>query len=135
MWKCACDCGEEKIVLSGNLVNGVVRSCGCKTRDLRSSSLTRHGLSNTKTYRCWSSIIRRCTSPSNPDYKDYGGRGIKVCEHWLKFDNFLADMGQCPSKKHSIDRANNELGYFKENCRWALPKEQANNKRNNRIYE
>jgi len=72
-------------------------------------------------------MVSRCTNKNNPRYYAYGGRGIDLCEAWRKFENFFADMGNRPSSKHSIDRINNNLGYFKENCRWATSEVQMRN--------
>ena len=77
-------------------------------------------------------MLQRCLNEKHRAYKDYGGRGIRVCKRWLKFENFLADMGRRPSAQHSLDRKNNDKGYYKLNCCWATAKEQANNKRSNR---
>jgi len=88
----------------------------------------------TREYRSWKGMKVRCNNPNNPRYKDYGARGITVCDEWLhSFETFLFDMGPSPSSKHSIDRINNHLGYSKENCRWATRIEQNNNKRSNRM--
>jgi len=75
----------------------------------------------------------RCTNFNYSGYKDYGGRGITVCERWMKFENFLEDMGEPPTKGHTLDRKNNDRGYCKSNCRWATKKQQMRNKRNNRL--
>jgi len=77
-------------------------------------------------------MIQRCTNPKCRRYKDYGGRGITVCTRWLKFENFYADMGECPPGM-TLERKDNNKGYYKANCRWATNKEQGNNKRNNRL--
>ena len=77
----------------------------------------------------------RCNNPKNRSFENYGGRGVTVCERWSDFANFLADMGQRPSPKHTIERNDNDRGYEPENCCWAVPEKQANNKRNNRVLE
>lgn len=91
----------------------------------------RHGLSKSKVHRCWRMMKYRCHNPNCESYFRYGGRGIKVCKRWLIFENFLKDMGQPPTSKHSIDRKNNALGYCKRNCRWATAHEQSQNLTNN----
>jgi hypothetical protein len=83
-----------------------------------------------KTRVCWRNIISRCKNSNNPRYKDYGGRGVEVCDRWLKFENFLEDMGVKPGSL-SIDRIDNNKGYSKNNCRWATKKEQCRNQRTN----
>jgi hypothetical protein len=90
-------------------------------------------MSQSHEYTSWEGIIARTTNPKNTYFRYYGGRGIKVCARWLKFENFYADMGPRPSPKHTIDRVNNSLGYSPENCRWATRKEQQRNLRSNRI--
>lgn len=93
-----------------------------------------HGYSNTKTYFSWQDMKKRCFTIKNSHYKDYGGRGIKVCNRWLKFENFLADMGEKPEGM-SLDRINVNKNYSPKNCRWASDIQQANNKRNNLKYK
>ena len=93
-----------------------------------------HGLYGSPAYGSWNRIIQRTKNPNHPKYKYYGGRGITVCDEWLDFRNFYKDMGEKP-KDLSIERIDNNKGYFKENCKWATHKEQSNNKRNNRILE
>lgn len=89
----------------------------------------KHGKSKSKAYSSWSGIIQRTTNEKDKRFKDYGGRGIEVCERWRTFENFLADIGEPPSPQHSVDRINNNGNYEPSNCRWATPKEQANNKK------
>lgn len=89
-----------------------------------------HGCSDSPTYNCWKNMKRRCLTPTNPEYKNYGARGIKVCGRWMKFENFLADMGEKP-KGLTLDRVNNELGYNLKNCKWSTPVEQNRHMRKN----
>lgn len=132
-WNCACDCGKLVTIRTEPLTSGRTQSCGC-TRIEKLVSRRTHGLSKSRTYRIWKAMKTRCCNPNTNDWNDYGGRGIAVCERWTNsFENFLADMGECPTTKHSIDRINNEGNYCPENCRWATTKEQTRNARSNHI--
>lgn len=93
-----------------------------------------HGMTDTPTYRSWATMLTRCTNQKIPQYMDYGGRGIEVCERWKKFSDFLSDMGERPPGT-SIDRINNDGDYSPENCRWATPLQQNCNSRHNVIIE
>jgi hypothetical protein len=137
-WKCTCDCGTEIVVIGGSLTSGNTKSCGCVGREKR----LKHGLfSGCKKGKKWPPEVRtyykmrvRCLDPKYPQYKDYGGRGIKVCDRWLGeggLHRFLEDMGNKPSKNHSLDRINNEGNYEPSNCRWATRLVQNRNSRHN----
>jgi len=132
-FNCLCDCGIIKTLNIANLLNKTTNSCGCLSKELIKNRFTTHGLEHTSEYKSWQSLKKRCYNKNCKDYKYYGERGITVCQEWIdSFENFIKDMGMKPSKEHSIDRINNNLGYFKENCKWATKKEQSNNKRSNR---
>lgn len=94
---------------------------------------TKHGLRRTLEYGIWANIKSRCTNPNDQAFEYYGGRGIKICDRWLRFENFLEDMGKRPSSKSTLDRKDNNGDYEKSNCRWITMKEQCNNRRSNRI--
>lgn len=128
LWNVDCDCGERRIVVGGNLTSGMSQSCGCLN--------TKHGMSRKSIYKVWQGMLSRCYQPAHASYKDYGGRGIRVCKRWRRsFTNFLADMVDSYKCGLSIDRLNNSKGYTPSNCAWSTAKEQVRNRRNNRIID
>lgn len=133
-WLCDCECGNQTIVDAKHLKSGHTKSCGCYNREHTGEMRRTHGLSNTPTYNVWLGIKNRCENPHEIGYKNYGGRGIKVCDEWHSFENFLRDMGEKP-KGMSIERKDNNGDYCKDNCKWATRTEQNNNRRNNIILE
>lgn len=135
-WLCQCDCGKLTTVMTHRLAGEVTQSCGCFRKDYLSNRAvarnTIHG-HNTKTnrtgaHKSWAAMMSRCNCPSDGSYFEYGGRGIKVCERWKDFVNFLSDMGERPLGK-SIDRIDVDGGYSPDNCKWSTASEQQQNKR------
>ena len=132
VWKCICECGNVVNVLRASLINGNTSSCGCLRKEIAKEKHTSHGMSKLPTYKLWMGIKKRCENPNDKAYNNYGGRGIKVYDEWHSFENFLRDMGEKPEGM-SLDRIDNDKGYYKENCRWATAFTQSNNKRNNKM--
>lgn len=129
MWKCVCDCGELRVVWGDSLRRGSTKSCGCLDRELSLKRFTTHGKTGTPEYLVWKGMRQRCNNVNSTCYYKYGKRGIKICDRWSLFENFLSDMGMRPSEKYSIERINNDGNYCPENCRWETATKQARNQR------
>lgn len=131
-WLCNCSCKKQIITTGDRLIRVVTKSCGCLRKELTIQRNYKHGHScvskKSRIYEIWQSMIQRCNNPNYKFYKNYGGRGIKVCEKWLKFEGFLQDMGEQPEGL-TLDRVDNNGDYYKENCRWTTQKEQMKNTR------
>lgn len=131
-WLCICECGRSTVGSTSDLRYGGVQSCGCMLAGPTAANATHGNASRqggpSKTYNSWRGMIERCTNSNQLHYERYGGRGIRVCERWFLFDNFLEDMGERPHGL-TLDRINNDGNYEPSNCRWATGQEQRRNRR------
>jgi hypothetical protein len=122
MWVCVCDCGTELVIGGTQLLNGQTHSCGCLRREVSRNRSLRHGQSKSKVYQVWRNMRSRCLRPTHRHYLQNGGRGIKVCERWHVFENFLADMGERPSPRMVILRRDPDGDFTPDNCYWGVLK-------------
>ena len=127
-WRCKCDCGRETVADGMNMRNGMTKSCGCRRLDV-CDERAKHRKCATPEYKAWAQMMARCYRRTSADNKNWGGRGIRVCDKWKTAANFLVDMGERPTPKHSLDRINNDGNYEPSNCRWATRIQQNNNRR------
>jgi hypothetical protein len=127
-----CYCGKEFSAVTSKVNIGHTTSCGCKRINTLSRIMATHGKTYTKEYNTFRGMLERCSNKNHRAYKNYGARGITVCDRWLNsFENFLEDMGEKPSSKHSLDRIDNNGNYEPSNCRWVDNKTQSTNQRTN----
>lgn len=131
IWLCKCDCGNYKEIQVDNLTSGHTKSCGCLN-----GKGYKHNLKNTRLYYIWSCMKQRCYNENHKQYKDYGQRGIKICNEWHEFINFYNwAINNDYQDNLTIDRINNNDNYEPDNCRWVNMKIQSNNRRSNHIIE
>lgn len=135
-WLCECDCGNKKAIPLDSLLSGKGKSCGCLRKEVTKNRVKTHGLTNTRLHNVWANMKNRCYNNKNKSYVNYGGRGIKVCDEWLSFENFYKwSLQNGYDDNLTIDRIENNKKYEPSNCRWSDMETQANNTRKNVFVE
>ncbi len=130
LWPCRCICGTERDVASWSLRSGLSRSCGCVSQAAHIQRITTHGMTGSKIFNAYLYMKSRCLNPKVKCFKDYGGRGITICDRWLEsFENFYADMGPSHRDWLTLERKDNNKGYDPDNCEWASRAKQSRNRR------
>ena len=132
---CRCDCGKEKNIRTDHFRNGKTMSCGCVGQANREKAVTKHSHSYNRLYFVWWQMMNRCYNEKFQDFKNYGGRGIRVVDRWHDVSNFIADMQEGSAKGLQLDREDNDGYYSKQNCRWVTRKQNNRNKRTNLFIE
>lgn len=134
LWLCRCECGNSSLVTAYDLRRGKAKSCGCRSNAnwLVTHGMGRKGKKRSKIYSIWAAMVNRCTNPNDQQWRNYGGRGIYVCDEWRVFTNFFKSVGDIPYPTATLDRIDNFGGYEPSNVRWVTATEQSRNKRNNR---
>jgi hypothetical protein len=132
-WHYKCDCGTLGRVYTGQI--GKLKRCKqCYLKTIGESRKT-HGMHGTRVYRIWQNMKKRCLSTRDPSYAYYGGRGVTVCDKWMRFEGFYSDMGEPPSSNHQLDRIDNAGNYEPSNTRWVSAGQNCRNRRSNRLIE
>lgn len=133
-WNCTCECGYEQIIEGSRLKNGYTKSCGCKVAEISRIRETTHGMAKTPLHKIWLGMKNRCYNSNTISYRNYGGRGIKLCERWVNsFENFYSDMSETYKFGLTIERKEVDKDYSPDNCTW-IPKAEQSRNRTNTIW-